>query len=174
MSKVDVTEEFNDAALLSDAGKALFRLGRVFHRHPLPEALKSRTEGGVELSKILAVQAVEAVFEADEEVTVGAVAQRLGLDPSTASRVVAEAVRDGLLARAASQADGRRSLLELTPSGHALAEDAARYQRSVFESVTDTWTDKERREFARLFVKLVEKVDAAHERLGRTEAPVGK
>ncbi len=138
-----------------EAGKALFRLGRFFGRQSLPQSLVGRTESGVELSQILAVQAVEAGLESAQEITVGTVAQYLGLDPSTASRVIADAVRDGLLARAASQADGRRSLLELTQDGRALASAASSYQRSVFEAVTASWPDAERQEFARLFVRFV-------------------
>ena len=148
-----------DNALPTDAGKALFRLGRFLNKQSfLPESLKTRTAGGIELSQILTVQAVEAVLETGQEATVGAVALNLGLEPSTASRMVAEAVQHGLLARGASQADGRRSLLELTQAGRSLAEDAADYQRSVFESVTDSWTDEERKEFARLFVVFVERL----------------
>lgn len=150
------------SSIMGEAGKALFRLGRFFGRQALPQSLARRTESGVELSQILAVQAVEAGLEADQEVTVGTVAQHLGLDPSTASRVVADAVRDGLLARAASQADGRRSLLELTEDGRNLAAAACGYQRSVFETVTANWTEAERQEFARLFVRFVAE---AHQKL---------
>lgn len=158
-----------DDALTTDAGKALFRLGRFLGRQSLPESLKTRTAGGIELSQILTVQAVEAVLEAGQEATVGAVALNLGLEPSTASRMVAEAVQHGLLARGASQTDGRRSLLELTQAGRTLAEDAADYQRSVFESVTDSWAAEERNEFARLFVVFVERLASAPVSEGRKE-----
>lgn len=83
--------------------------------------------------------------------------------------MVTEAVQNGLLARGASQADGRRSLLELTRTGRTLAEDAADYQRSVFESVTDSWTDEERNEFARLFVVFVKRLASAPVSEGRKE-----
>lgn len=160
MSQKNVAKPPDDA-LPTEAGKALFRLGRFLNKQALPEALKRRTAGGVELSQILTVQAVEAVLEARQEATVGAVAQSFGLEPSTASRMVAEAVQHGLLARGASQADGRRSLLELTPAGRTLAANAADYQRSVFESVTDSWADEEREEFTRLFVVFVKRLASA-------------
>ena len=144
-----------DPAALDDAGPALFRLGRLFSKPPSPQALTARTGRAIELSRILVVQAIEAgPGEAEREMTVGTVAVRLGIDPSTASRLVAEAIKDGYLSRATSRADARRAHLELTDAGRALAASARRYQRAVFEQVTRDWTDAERREFARLFVRV--------------------
>lgn len=142
------------SSVFDDAGQALFRLGRAFGRQPAHRTLAEQTGQAVELSRILVVQAVEAGTEAsDQEVTVGAVAARLGVDPSTASRLVAEAIQAGYLARATSPADARRARLGLTAAGRALAEGARRYQRAVFEQVTRDWPERERAEFARLFVK---------------------
>ena len=152
------------AALLDSAGQALFRLGRLLTRQPLHQALAQRTCHAVERSRILVVQAIEVGPSApDEEVTVGTVAERLGVDPSTASRLVAEALRDGYLARDASPADARRARLALTDAGRALAGDARRYQRAVFERVTRDWTEQERHEFARLFVRFADAVARAHD-----------
>src|SRR4051794_19677663 len=83
-----------DPAVLDDAGRALFSLGRLFSKPPPPPA----ESGGrtVELSRILVVQAIEAgPTGPDREMTVGTVAARLDIDPSTASRLVAETIRDG-------------------------------------------------------------------------------
>lgn len=143
----------------SAAGEALFRLGRVFGRKPPQHLIPGEAGRAVELSRLLVAQAVGAgPEEPDREVTVGVVAERLGVDPSTASRLVAETVQDGYLARAASQADGRRAQLALTDTGRTLVEDARRYQRAVFEHATRDWSRRERDEFARLFVKFAEAV----------------
>lgn len=151
------------SAVLDNAGRALFRLGRIFSKQPLRQLLTQHTARAVELSRILVVQAVEAgSAEPGREVTVGAVAEHLGLDPSTASRLVAETIRAGYLARAASPADARRVRLALTDAGRALAEDARRYQRAVFEQVTADWSERERREFARLFIRFADAVAEAH------------
>lgn len=132
----------------------LFRLGRAFSKQPLRQALAGQIGHAVELSRVLVVQAVEEGPRGPgREVTVGAVAEWLGVDPSTASRLVAEAIQDGYLARTASPADGRRARLALTTAGRALAGDARRYQRAVFEQVTRDWSARERDEFARLFIK---------------------
>jgi DNA-binding MarR family transcriptional regulator len=134
----------------------------VFSRSSLHQQLAARTEHGAELSHIFVVQAVEPrPGETEPEVTVGVVAERLGVDPSTASRLVAESLRAGYLARTASPADGRRARLALTDAGRTLVADARRYQRSVFERATRDWSERERQEFARLFVEFADAVAAA-------------
>ena len=147
------------SSVLDDAGQALFRLGRIFSKQPMSQVLMGRTGRAVELSRVLVVQAVEVGPEdPGQEVTVGMVADRLGIDPSTASRVVAETIPAGHLSRVASAADARRVHLELTDAGRTLSEHARRYQRGVFEQVTREWSDGERHEFARLLTRFVDAV----------------
>jgi DNA-binding MarR family transcriptional regulator len=147
-----------DDAALGQAAQALFRLGRLFARNGLASGHPARAQ---ELSRILIVQAVEAVQATAQEATIGAVAQQLAVDPSTASRLVADAIKDGYLARSASLTDNRRVQLGLTEDGRALAQNARDYQLSIFQQVTGDWTDQERAEFARLFVRFTEAVGAA-------------
>ena len=152
-------QRLSPAAALDDAGRALFRLGRMFDRQRVRRVLAESTGRSVELSRILAVQAVEAgLEEPGAEVTVGAVAERLEVDQSTASRLVADTIRGGYLSRTTSEADGRRSRLELTEAGRELAENSRRYQRSVFEDLTRGWPEGEREQFARLLSKFADSV----------------
>lgn len=152
-------ESGNDtSSLLDEAGQALFRLGRVFSRQPMRQHLE-HPEHPVELSRILVVQAVERDAEQpDQEMTVGVVAQRLDIDPSTASRLVAETIRAGYLSGTVSPTDARRIRLALTDAGRKLAADARRYQRATFDQITHDWSDGERSEFARLFIKFADSV----------------
>ncbi|MBO0791906.1 MAG: winged helix-turn-helix transcriptional regulator [Ktedonobacteraceae bacterium] len=151
-----VRESRQAESILEQAGQALFRLGRILSRHPVKDQLQRRTGQVVELSRILVTEAVAAgPAEPGQEVTVGVVAERLGIDPSTASRLVAETIEDGYLARLSSQMDSRRLRLELTDAGRELVANAHRYQGTVLEYVTRDWTDSERQEFARLLIKFV-------------------
>lgn len=64
-----------------------------------------------------------AKAQASHPLGVGDVAQALGVDLSTASRVADGLVRQQLLRRAPSEVDRRRAVLTLTPSGRRLVEE---------------------------------------------------
>ncbi|MFF0745600.1 MarR family winged helix-turn-helix transcriptional regulator [Streptomyces sp. NPDC004111] len=89
------------------------------------------------------------------EVTVGAVATYLNVDPSVASRMVSDCISAGYLIRAASQQDGRRTVLHLSPEGRELMVRFRRHQRDAFEYVTAAWPERDRLEFARLMLRYV-------------------
>jgi len=148
------SDEDDRELLLAQAGQALFQLGRAFGRFPPGRQPLDRAGRPIERSRIQVVQAV-AAHEADpvrDEMGVGTVAQALGIDPSTASRLVAEAIRDGYLSRAPAPADARRARLALTAAGRDLAGDARTYQRAVFARLTRDWPADERARFAAQFV----------------------
>ena len=143
--------------LLSRAGDALFRLGRGFHRLP-PLGGGAETGGaGPERSSLQVALAV-AEGTADGGVTVGRVAGWLGVEASTASRLVAGAVTAGLVARDPATGDRRQVALRLTPVGTATVEAARRYQRQVFADLTASWDAADRETFARLFPRFTDDV----------------
>jgi DNA-binding MarR family transcriptional regulator len=98
----------------------------------------------------------EARSSLAEEPSVGMVAKYLGVDPSRASRMVADALRGGYVRRVASQADGRRMSLELTVAGRKLLRTASRFRRHFFSKEMASWSDHECVEFARLLTKFTE------------------
>ncbi|MDF9816833.1 MarR family winged helix-turn-helix transcriptional regulator [Streptomyces sp. SPB162] len=93
-----------------------------------------------------------------QETTVGVVAERLAVDPSVASRMVSDCITSGYLVRAASQRDGRRTILELTAEGVEMLARFRRHQREAFEHITREWSEDERLHFARLLIKYVDAV----------------
>ncbi len=93
------------------------------------------------------------------EVTVGKVAEWMCVDPSRASRMVAAAIEAGHVTRLASQADGRRSVLELTEVGREILAGSERYRQSYYQGVMSDWTDEERHEFARLLTRFADAFD---------------
>jgi DNA-binding MarR family transcriptional regulator len=103
-----------------------------------------------------AIPLLYAISSDDREVTVGGVADAMCIDPSRASRMVAAAIEAGHVRRLASQADGRRSVLELTDAGRSMLTEAERFWLGHYTRVMADWTDGERREFARLFTKFSE------------------
>ena len=95
----------------------------------------------------------EASEESAQGVTVGAVAERLGVDPSRASRRLAKAVRAGYLRRVASQADARQILLELTDARRNVVQAMHAHREAQFDRVMRDWSPQERQEFARLLTR---------------------
>ncbi|MET9613100.1 MarR family winged helix-turn-helix transcriptional regulator [Kitasatospora indigofera] len=121
-----------------------------------------------DLSRTLVLNIVLEGEQAAEarEITVGAVAEHLSVDPSVASRMVSDSIGAGYLVRTASQRDGRRTILHLSPEGRELMARFRRHQRSAFEYVTADWPEDERLEFARLMLKYVAAQDALRRRAG--------
>ncbi|WP_157250587.1 MarR family winged helix-turn-helix transcriptional regulator [Nonomuraea typhae] len=112
-----------------------------------------------DLSRTLVLNLV-VEHSSQAEVTVGMVAEVMGVDPSVASRMVSDNIKAGYLRRAASQEDGRRTVLELTAEGGDLMRRFRRHQREAFEYITADWTRQERLEFARLMLKYVSSLAA--------------
>ncbi|MNL40728.1 MarR family protein [compost metagenome] len=96
------------------------------------------------------------------EVTVGAIADVMRLDPSRGSRLVAELVTQGLLRRDASQADGRRSIVVRTELGDQLMAQVDATKRRLLASMLDGWSEEELNVFAGLFDKFVSKFEETY------------
>ncbi|MEU4252931.1 MarR family winged helix-turn-helix transcriptional regulator [Amycolatopsis sp. NPDC026612] len=128
----------SEDVLLDQIGPALSRL-----RRRTPASAR-------DLSRNLVLN---VVADAPGEMTVGGLAAEMGVVQPVASRTVAACIADGLLRRAASQADGRRTVLELTERGEAERARFAADQRAAFEEITAAWSPEERTRFARLLVR---------------------
>ena len=77
-------------------------------------------------------------------------AGHLESDPSTVSRQVAALVKDGLLERRSDPADGRASLLALTPEADAVLAEHDRIRQEHFAQALGGWSDADLRRFATL------------------------
>jgi DNA-binding MarR family transcriptional regulator len=78
--------------------------------------------------------------------------------------MVSDCIGVGYLVRAASQRDGRRTVLQLSPKGAATLERFRQHQRAAFEFITRDWPEQERLEFARLLLKYVDAIDVLRTR----------
>ena len=129
--------------------RAMVRIRRNIARQAFGRVLAA------ELGEDVAYLGVVDALAEGAEATVGGVAERLAVDPSRASRLVAAAVDAGHVRRVASQDDGRRSELALTASGRKLFQRVRdRRQRWFSEAMAD-WTAEERATFARLLDRFV-------------------
>ncbi|MEU4317629.1 MarR family winged helix-turn-helix transcriptional regulator [Nocardia fluminea] len=132
------SEPGDGSGLLDQVGPALSRLRR-------------RTSGGRgDLTRNLVLN---VIADAAGEVTVGGIAIEMGVTQPVASRTIAACITDGLLRRTASQADGRRTVLELTDVGEAERRRFADEQREIFEEITAAWDRAEQMRFAQLLIR---------------------
>jgi DNA-binding MarR family transcriptional regulator len=145
------------AALLDFDAENFLYVRRVM-KGDIPQTLMRELDTGLEISQFHALSAILRIRggygrPAPQEATVGLLAEELSLDPSRASRIAADLVDRGLVARAVSQEDGRRSILNPTDRGIALMQAflAAKWQHMA--RVFADWSEDEIATFARLFTR---------------------
>jgi len=127
---------------------------------------------GIDLAQLDVLVAIEApvdqfVEAATGETMVATVADRLAIDPSRASRVVSEMVEAGYARRAVSQADARRTIIELTDAGRAVVEAVRAYKFLIMGDYLSSWAPEELASFTpmlRRFGKWSEHTDQAAEK----------
>jgi DNA-binding MarR family transcriptional regulator len=108
----------------------------------------------LELSHLDVLDAVRRV-EQTGEVTVGAIAEAMRIDPSRASRIVADMVTRGVLRRKASQADARRIVVVLTALGQRLLAEIQSQKRTVIEGIVADWSSEDIAIFSELFDRFI-------------------
>lgn len=157
----------------AEAARLLDAVGPAFGR--LRRTVLLEVENPVspkDLNRMVVLGVVEEGAGApDAETTVGAVAERLRLDPSAASRAVADCISAGHLVRAASQRDGRRTVLHLSAQGVAVLAAFRAHQRAAFEYITADWDERERLDLARLMLKYVDSIAGLRHRGLAAESP---
>jgi len=135
----------------------MVRIRRSVGRRTFGRVLSERL---AEMPDLTHVHVIEAVAEGapsdDEPVTVGLVGERLAIDPSRASRVVAAAVDAGLVVRVAAPADARRIGLELTDAGRALERTVRAHRATWLGAAMADWSAEDRARFAELFTRFVD------------------
>jgi len=146
--------------VLTEISSAMFHLRRLWARPDLMRKIREQTAGSrpLQVSNLMVVYAVAGLSAecSDGEVTVGAVAERLEIDPSTASRLVGHAIDAGLVSRRPSPIDARRANLQLTDAGERVKLVAQRARLAYLNELMADWTDEERVLFARLLVRFTD------------------
>ena len=96
---------------------------------------------------------------------IGELADRVGIDETTASRLADRLEAAGLVERRRSTEDRRVALLALTPEGDGLARLVAEQRRRFFRDVLDALEPDERSELVRLTAKAADALRATSEEL---------
>ncbi len=147
------------AADITHIAEVMGRLRLLIGRRVISRTAIDNIAPSLEISH---VDALDAMRRIEGEVTVGAIAEAMRLDPSRGSRLVADLVAQGILRRDASQADGRRSVVVRTELGDRLMAEIHETKRRLLERMLDGWTDEELRIFAVLFEKFVGRFETTY------------
>jgi DNA-binding MarR family transcriptional regulator len=99
---------------------------------------------------------LEALAAASEPLTVGEIADAIGVDQPRASRLVQQSVELGLVRREADPDDARRTRIVLTDEGKAIARGFRGERREAVAQALADFTEAERAELARLLSKLAD------------------
>lgn len=152
------SQEAAAALLMLDADH--FHYVRRVMKGDVPQSLMEELDAGLEPTQFHAMSAILRIQggfgRVAAEATVGLLAEEMALDPSRASRIAADLVERGLLVRAVSQEDGRRSVLVPTDAAWALMDGflRAKWQRTM--KLFAAWPAEDIVTFARLFGRYTE------------------
>lgn len=149
--------DLDDDALIT-VERAILRLTENRARQSLAADLERAFGESVAPGRCAVVDALTLIATG---ATIRDVGDRLGIDQSRASRVVALAVAAGDVVRIPFPGDARRAGLKLTDQGKRLHRAAQTARRTAFAARMASWTAAERRTFAELLARFAETETAA-------------
>ncbi|ARQ12140.1 MarR family transcriptional regulator protein [Rhizobium etli] len=135
-------------------GRSMARMRLMTGRRLIGRLAIQSAAPGFELSHLDVLDAVRRAEPAGE-VTVGTIAEMLRIDPSRASRVVAEMVGRNVLRREASQADARRIVVVITDAGQALLAEIHAQKLAIISEIVSDWPGEDIERFATLFERFI-------------------
>ena len=135
-------------------GRSMTRMRLMTGRRLIGRLAIQSAAPGLELSHLDVLDAVRRAQPAGE-VTVGMIAEMLRIDPSRASRVVADMVGRNVLRREASQADARRIVVVITPAGQDLLAEIVAQKLAIISEIVSDWPEEDVDRFAALFERFI-------------------
>ena len=140
------------ASAVATIDAVMGRIRRTMMKREFGKLIIERLDAPLDVAHMDVIGILGGMHEdvSTDEITVGFVAEKLGIDPSRASRLVAEVVDRGFAKRIASQADARRICLTLTPKGRSFVEKFRETKWRVFANALGEWEEDELIVFARL------------------------
>ena len=96
--------------------------------------------------------------------SLGELARRTDMDPAATGRQIRQLEHEGLVTRGPSAADGRVTVVRVTPRGRAVRGRVSAVRDQHMEDVLDTWSATDRATLARLLERLVDDLRSVHYR----------
>ncbi|MGZ2421741.1 MarR family winged helix-turn-helix transcriptional regulator [Rhizobium laguerreae] len=135
-------------------GRSMARMRLMTGRRLIGRLAIQSAAPGLELSHLDVLDAVRRAQPAGE-VTVGMIAEMLRIDPSRASRVLADMVGRNVLRREASQADARRIVVVMTEVGQDLLAEIVAQKLAIISEIVSDWPQEDVERFAVLFERFI-------------------
>ena len=140
--------------VMVDGGTALFRVVRFWSRRWASGVQPAAGGEAAHVAQVLVLEAIDAAGGDDGTAQIAEVAAELGLDRSNASRMVAAAVRAGLVTKTVSGQDARRTEVSLTAAGQEMLTAAHDWQAETFAQLTAGWPSADVRRFSSYLARL--------------------
>jgi DNA-binding MarR family transcriptional regulator len=140
-------------------GQSMTRMRLMTGRRLIGRLAIQSIAPGLELSHLDVLDAVRRAQDAGE-VTIGTIAEMMRIDPSRASRVVADMVSRNVLRRKASQADARRIVVVMTPLGQRLLSELKAQKLAIVSEIVEDWPKEDIDTFAKLFDRYISGFEA--------------
>jgi DNA-binding MarR family transcriptional regulator len=141
--------EANHGPVSETANRLQRSVARLFHRLRV-----TRATGGLSMAKL----GVLSLLHREGVATATAMADCLGVQPQSLTRLLADSENDGTIKRRPDQVDRRRSLIEITPVGsQLLAEEARKREIRLAAAMIRVLTPTEQ-ELIRLAVGLMDRL----------------
>lgn len=112
-------------------------------------------DGGMASLRVL-----RAVEQSRDAPSIRHIATALGVEHSTASRLVDGLVRSGLVEKSPSATDQRQTLLSLTRDGESVLDEATVRRQQLMTEATRGWDDADVHTLAQLLQRLADEIDA--------------
>jgi DNA-binding MarR family transcriptional regulator len=142
------------ARALATIDAVMGKVRRSIQRRDFSRLILARIDPSMEASHLDAIIAIAhnpvAGDAPRDAVTVGIIAERLGIDPSRASRISADLVERGYALRIASQLDARRICLKLTARGERFVTAVRQTKWRIFAGSLAQWDERDLVTFAAL------------------------
>jgi DNA-binding MarR family transcriptional regulator len=142
------------ARALATIDAVMGKVRRSIQRRDFSRLILARIDPSLEASHLDAIIAIAhhpvAGDAPRDAVTVGIIAERLGIDPSRASRISADLVERGYALRIASQLDARRICLKLTARGERFVTAVRQTKWRIFAGSLAQWDERDLVTFAAL------------------------
>jgi DNA-binding MarR family transcriptional regulator len=135
--------------LADELSRCWHELGRTLTSRRLLESFVAGSSTKLTPTRLRALD----VIAADSPVRVGELAERVGIDETTATRLVDRLEEDGVVERREVADDRRATLVVPTGAGRALAAELAAQRRRFFADVLAALEPEERVELVRLTAK---------------------